>query len=326
MNKKVLILKPRLDLPFKKFGLEIANTGRLPDIRVHWKNFVDKLIEHHERQKDKVVVIEEQRWKFNNALPLLFSPDITYVPHVEKHNFKGLDNCRYYMQTVIPWLFTIDKLGWGGGASFANATYNVQDDEGKTFKRFQKRAEDGGSKFDQPDGEFVNHLGDYIFVPLQLPHDETIQWHSDVSVERFAESIAKWGARNNIPIIFKNHPINPGSLQHVKAMVKQYPNCLWLEHDLNIHSLIRQAKAVYVINSGTGMESMLHEVPVVRFGMCEYNHAAILGDIMNLKETYYKVCNSDREIMIDNYKQFYNWFVNLICYDSTNLGSFMKLK
>jgi len=326
LNRKVLILKPRLDLPFKKFGLERRNDNALPSIREHWKKFVDCLEQHHKRQKDKVIVIEEQRWKFNNALPLMFSPDITYVPHLEKHNFKGMDNCRYYMQTVIPWLFTIDKQGWGGGASFSNEVYDVAEDKGETFKKFKKRAEDGGSKFDQPNKEFTNDIGDYIFCPLQLPHDETIQWHSNVSVEQLAESLAKFGARNNIPIVFKNHPINPGSLQHVKNMVSQYANCVWLDHEVNIHSLIAQSKAVFVVNSGTGMESMLHEVPVVRFGLAEYNHAVIEGDIMNLKDTWYKVCNIDKDIMVDNYKLFYNWFVNKICYDSTNLGSFMKLK
>jgi hypothetical protein len=325
LNRKVLILKPRLDLPFKKFGLERRNNNPLPPIREHWKNFVDRLKEHHERCGDKVIVIEEQRWKFNNALPLIFSPDICYVPHVEKHNFKGLENCRYYMQTVIPWLFTIDPEGWGGGGSFSNWTYSCPPDDGATFKKFQERAFGGGSKFDQPEGEFHNKVGDYIFVPLQLPHDETIRWHSTVSVETMAESIAKWGARNSIPIVFKNHPINPGSLQHVKNMISQYPNCVWLE-SANIHSVIRQAKAVYVVNSGTGMESMLWEVPVVRFGLSEYNHAVVEGDIMNLKETYYKVCNLDKEEMIEKYKLFYNWFVNIVCFDSTNLGTFMKLR
>lgn len=326
MNRKILILKPRLDLPFKKFGLEQRNDNPLPPIRVHWKNFVDKLTEHHKRQNDKVVVIEEQRWKFDQHIVEIFNPDITYVPHVEKHNFKGNDTCRYYMQTVLPWLFTIDKQGWGGGASFSNDSYDVPDDDGATFKKFQDRAKAGGTKFDQPEKEFVNKVGDFIFCPLQLPHDETILWHSNVSVEVLAESLAKWAQRTGVPVVFKNHPINPGSLQHIKAMVQQYPNCVWLEHEVHIHSVIKQAKAVYVVNSGTGMESMLHEVPVVRFGLAEYNHAVIKGNIKSLKETYYKVCNVDKDIMLNNYKVFYNWFVNKICYDSTNIGTFMKLK
>ena len=34
--------------------------------------------------------------------------------------------------------------------------------------------------------EFINNLGDYIFVPLQLPHDETIKYHSNLKVITWA--------------------------------------------------------------------------------------------------------------------------------------------
>ena len=33
-----------------------------------------------------------------------------------------------------------------------------------------------------------------------------------------------------------------------------------------------------------------------------------------------------QSMMKENYRTFYNWFINRICYDSTNIGSFLKLK
>ena len=112
MNRKVLILKPRLDLPFKRFGLEKRKPNIEP-IRVHWQNFVDKLAEYHGMRKDKVVIVEEQKWKFSmNLVRGGFNPDIAYIPHTDKQLFNGREECRYYMQTVFPWLFTVDKDGW----------------------------------------------------------------------------------------------------------------------------------------------------------------------------------------------------------------------
>ena len=96
MKKRVLILKPRLDLPFKRFGLELKKSSIEP-IRVHWQNFVDKLHEYHVMKHDKVVVVEEQRWKFGWNMAEQFCADIVYVPHTEKHLFKGDETCRYYM-------------------------------------------------------------------------------------------------------------------------------------------------------------------------------------------------------------------------------------
>ena len=82
MKKKVLILKPRLDLPFKRFGLEIKKDNIEP-IRVHWQNFVDKLHEYHVMKHDKVVVVEEQRWKFNWTMAEQFYEDIVYTSYRE---------------------------------------------------------------------------------------------------------------------------------------------------------------------------------------------------------------------------------------------------
>ena len=75
MKRKVLILKPRLDLPFKRFGLKIPNKNLEP-IRVHWQNFVDKLHEYHTMRHDRVVIVEEEKWKLNNYLIQWYDPDI----------------------------------------------------------------------------------------------------------------------------------------------------------------------------------------------------------------------------------------------------------
>ena len=80
MKRRVLILKPRLDLPFKRFGLKVPNKNIEP-IRIHWQNFVDRLHEYHAMRHDKVVVVEEERWKFINMIVQFYNPDIAYIPH-----------------------------------------------------------------------------------------------------------------------------------------------------------------------------------------------------------------------------------------------------
>lgn len=328
MKRRVLILKPRLDLPFKRFGLKVAGK-QIEPIRVHWQNFVDKLHEYHVMRHDKVVIVEEERWKFNNLLIDYYAPDIAYIPHTDKKTFMGQDEndvCRYYMQTVFPWLFTIDKEGWGGNASHAKAGWEVAPDEDRTFNLFRERAYRGESKFEQPTGNFVNNIGDYIFVPLQLPHDETIRYHSNLKVITWAVKLMDWTYENRINLVFKNHPANPGSLEDVRQFSKRMDNCYFIDHEVNIHSLFKQAKAVYVINSGSAKEAMLHDVPIVRFGRADYNFAVVEGDIKDLDRTWQKVLNLSTDTMKENYRTFYNWFINRICYDSTNIGSFLKLR
>jgi len=321
---KVLILKPRLDLPFKKFGLEIKSKHQ-PDIRKHWHTFADTLKQHHQQKGDTVVTVEAPRWSFHNTLVDEYDADISYIPHVERHNFQGNDSCRYYMQTVVPWLFTIDKLGWGGGASFVGQDYDAQDDNGETFKTFQDRAKRGESKFEQPNVDSFTCGEDFIFCPLQIPHDETIKWHSKIEMIDLVEALCDWSDKTGHAVVFKGHPVNLQSMEPMRKVASGRDKVMWIDK-ANIHNIIPKAKAVYIINSGTGMESMCHEVPVVRFGDAEYNDAVITGNIRDLNTTLKKVENIDKKIMVEKYKKFYNWFVNRICYNVNDISTFMKLR
>jgi len=324
MSRKVLLLKPRLDLPFKKFGLELPNTS-LPEIRTHWAMWMEMLEKHHREKGDKVVVVEAQRFQFHNSLVDQYDPDIAYIPHVEKHNFGGDDRCRYFMQTVVPWLFTVDDKGWGGGGSFVGESYDTEpDDNGQTFANFQDRVKLGHSKYEQPNDDSFFCGEEFIFCPLQIPHDETILWHSKVKMEEVVQNLCEWSDDTGHVVVFKSHPMNQKSMEDMRRIATGRDKVMWIDH-ANIHNIIPKAKAVYVINSGTGMESMCHEVPVVRFGDAEYNDAVIKGDIYDLDETLEKVENIDKKIMVDNYAKFYNWFVNKICYNYHHMEDFEKL-
>jgi len=323
---KVLILKPRLDLPFKKLGLGVTNTN-LPDIRKPWEEFVNNLKRHHVQNGDKVIVVEAPRWQFNKSLIEAYNPDRAYVPHVEEHNFEGGPKCFYYMQTVIPWLFTVDGQGWAGGGSYLkNANYDdIEYDDGKTFDFYQNRAKSGDSKFDQPKNTSFDLDEPFVFCPLQLPHDETIKWHSPVSVEHFVDRMCEWSYRSGIKVVFKGHPINKASMEPIKRIIKH--RAIYVE-DVSIHEIMPKASAVYVINSGTGMEAMLHEVPVVRFGYADYNNAVVRGHLDNMEfmdKAYKEATTQDREDMIYTYKKFYNWFVNKICVTAHDIATYKKV-
>ena len=325
--RRILILKPRLDMPFKKFGLEISNPN-LPPIRVWWSKFVDTLKAHHERMGDKVVLIEAQRWMFDVSLVDRYSPDVAYIPHVEKHNFEGGDNCMYYMQTVVPWMFTIDHQGWAGGGSFVGEDFDTdQYADRDIFNQFKERMKRGESKFEQPNDNTFNCAEPFIFCPLQIPHDETIKWHSRVKCDELVESLCAWSDKYDKAVVFKGHPVNPGSMEPLKKIASGRKKVIWVDN-ANIHHIMSQEnlEAVYVINSGTGIEAMTHEVPVVRFGNAEYNDAVIRGRVTDLHETYNKIQKIDKKIMVDLYAKFYSWYFGKICYNASDIGTFMKLK
>ncbi len=304
---ETVVLKPRMDLPFKKFGLEIAS-DHIPDIRKHWVNVVDKFVQ------GVSLVIEMPRWMFNNTIQKYFDGDCTmYVPHMEKHNFKGNDLTQYYMQTVFPWLFTVDPLGWAGGAEYVE-TFKPDEIEtcGTSFNKLAEYVKAGNSKFQQPPKSNLDMPKPFIFVPLQLPHDETIQWHSDVTVPEFVEKLCEWAdsSEDNPLVLFKGHPVNLGAMEPLFEIVKQYKNVAWV-NELSIHDAIPKAEATYVINSGTGQEAMLHDASVVAFGRCDYQGAVIQGKINDLDFTYDAVKHDDKEKRKELYRKWYKWYLEL---------------
>jgi hypothetical protein len=306
-----VILKPRMDIMFKRNGLTIANSVNEP-IREHWVNFVEK------KKTEKTLVVEAPKWFFNKTICDQFKHNQTiYVPHVEKEWWGGNENCKYYMQTVFPWLFTVDSKGWFGGSEYKD-TFNEDNvsSDSKAFNELREYVQSGGTKFKHLQGNREwNRTEPYVLVPIQIPHDETIKYHSDVTVPEMVKAMCEWADNGGVKVVFKGHPVNLGAMQPLMDIIEQYDNVEYVT-DYPIGDMIKKSSAVYVINSGTGQESMLYDRPVVVFGRCDYERAAIKGDINDLESTWESVRNDDLEARLYTYRKWFNWFVNDIAFDT----------
>jgi len=306
-----VLLKPRLDIPFKKFGLERRNPNPLPEIRKHWENFANNVAAD--------LTIEMPRWTFNSTVESYFRETTQFlVPHVEKHNWGGGDNTRFYMQTVFPWLFTVDRKGWGGGAAFLNTFDQTKKYYSKLpFDVMRRYMKSGASKFPQPTGRKFDMGNNFIFIPLQLPHDETIKYHSRISVETFVKALCEWSeASPDRPrLLFKGHPVNLESMSPLKDIISKYEKSVYVI-DVSIHDIIPKAAATYVINSGVGQEAMLHDATVVCFGRAEYEGAVINGNIDSLDDVWKEVNRTVQSQKEEMHRRWYDWYLNDVTYDS----------
>jgi hypothetical protein len=317
---KVLILKPRLDIPFKFRGTPPPKAHeQLPEIRQHWENFVNKLEQQHKDKGDEVIVLEKPFLELTLHDVNKTNADISYIPHNDKKRFGGDHRCKYYMQTVFPWLFTIDENGWGGDAAYRDiAPCKFDFDFGEAFREFQERIFTGETKFEQPGGDYdFDKLGEFILVPLQVPHDLTIQYHSPISVQQYVQKISAWAKESNTNVVFKPHPLDRGWYNNMKkeSFELGQDNVTWIDN-VPIHKMLKACKACYVINSGVGLEAMLHQIPVVAFGRADYDSSVIKGEINDLTKTWKDVSISNNPGMINRYMRFYNYFINYVCFDS----------
>jgi hypothetical protein len=322
---KKVICKPRLDIPFK---VCLATRGMMKEpIRKHWKNFVDTMTDK------QTLVMESPRWMFIPMIQDRFpSGTKFYVPHVEKHNWGGREGTTfYYMQTVFPWLFTADEEGWAGGAKYIETFDPEAEFNEQPFLKLQKYIA-GGSKFQHLQSKTTDWTGinkdNFIVVPLQLPHDETIKYHSDISCEEFVTALCEFADNYaGCPqLVFKGHPVNLKSMEPLKAIIKNYKNVHYTAQG-NFHDLVRAAQGMWVLNGGSGQEAMLLEKPVACFARCDYAPAVIQGDIKDMGTMWNKFFplvasksiegNPVWEERLDMYKRWYDWYLNKIVIDTT---------
>lgn len=323
--KKVLILKPRLDVMFKK-GPVPMERGPIAPIRIHWKNFVELCYEEHRKRGDNVQILELPLWQFTPKIIEDINPNIVYIPHRESHSFSVSSpiEARYYMQTVFPWRFYVDSKGFAGGASFYPLKLFKTTDSTQWFDKLREYSLSGKSKFDQPQKgrALTDKVEPYIFFACQIPHDETIKHHSAVTVEQALEETLKASQKHKYNVIVKGHPVNPGSMENLKKISTKYTNSIWVD-DVSIHDLIPKAKAVVVVNSGVGMESLLYLKPVITFGRAEYD---VVTFSVDLNGKMYDLIKDVEHLKVneEEIKEFFDIWCNLT-YDTTNNLDFVKL-
>jgi hypothetical protein len=321
INKTALILKPRLDIPFKDNGAPVPEVVGPPNhpVRLYWMEFTNKLTVKLKEIGYEVVDIEMPLWQMNfNLLEELrnrfnFQADVLFVPHRDPYSFANgneYKNVYYYMQTVFPHLFSINNCGWGGDIeecshfSFPKAfTQTVP----YVFDEYRLAIDRNESKFPQPNNNNPLPFDKYVLFTCQIPHDETIKLHSNVEVIDGLKSVLEFTKRWGLNLIVKGHPINSGSMVDLKALTGEYPHARWVLEEHSIHKLLANCEALFTVNSGTGMEGILHKKPVYIFGRSDYSTA-----VSTVKPNYDSIRENWKiaEQNIPKYEQFFNRYVH----------------
>lgn len=303
--QKVLVLHPRLDVPFKKTEdiIPSKNYSNLIPIRKHWQNFYTNLIARHMGKKDSVTIVELPLWQFDDGYlrSVIDKYDLIYVPHKTKKDYTvQSDNLRFVMQTVFPDYFTIDKNGWGASLSYLPIDMNCGAHV-DYYSMFKARAAINVSKFEQPMKSTTFPYTNYILFVCQIPHDEVIKNYSKVSVIEALHKVLEFGQLNAKNVLVKGHPVNPGSMYELAELTEKY-DCAKYVDNISIHDALNNANSVVMVNSGVAFEAMLYNKRIFRFGDAEYRQ--VVPEFS--EQNYYNY-----EFNFDDYRKFINCFFEL---------------
>lgn len=330
MNKSIALVVPRLDLPFKE-SLNFEKDGRkLPqhiiDVRKEWYTLFENI---KEALGELGISFNEYlipMWEMTDDFLSSLSEDIIFISHrnslqVEVENKKNI----YLMQVMTRWLFSIDSKGWGATLSnYPCVEFKNSSSNSKIFDLYRNNIIfKNQSKFDQKKSMSKVQLvlrgdlpmGEYLFFPCQIPHDQTIIYNSDVEEIDVINSLVEWAEKNRKHIVFKKHPVNLKSMEPFEPIIQSSKFCRW--SDANINDLIKGSKGILTINSGVGFEAILHKKPVVTFGKIEYDVITHKGKLDNISQAYEYIKKFDFEKYKIDYYKFFNWYTRELCLDTT---------
>ncbi|WP_339526738.1 capsular polysaccharide export protein, LipB/KpsS family [Pseudomonas sp. EL_65y_Pfl2_R96] len=336
-TRNIAFYIPRLDRPWRRMP---ATSTQFPvvsddviDLRLRWKEFAVRMANALERAGLTVNVIELPGWEIDRERIDADGAALAFVPHRCHLNFlDGKTPVLFYMQEFFRWAFVVDGRGWSAASSVYPVARDINSDKAQTsFDEYRARLVDGrlASKFAQQAAKSKRQLIDegllpfdingrwfprrtlrpYIFFPLQVPTDQSIQLFSDFSEQVLVESLVEWAKENGVTVVLKPHPANMKSMKPFEKMVDN-TNVFYSE--ANVQDLIAHATAVYTINSGVGFEALLQVKPVVTFGRVEYDCVTFNATPTTLDEAWGYVQSSTAAELEVRYKNFVDWFLE--CY------------
>jgi hypothetical protein len=308
----ICILAPRADLPFKSSvnsGSAAVRQKRFNDpVRKYWHLFPRVLEESLRYEKRTVERRVLPNWAITPELIKGLKHDLILVPHRDANQIKD-PRCIFYMQEVFPEFFTVDKKGWAAGSqSYGSDTYKayrlrpafdkyLSQVRAKKHTKFQQHG-----KLSAPDN--------FLFFPLQLPHDEVIKRHSDDSFEGIANHVLNWCHNQRQHVLVKKHPFGK-RIDYIDDHLFKSPYIHFREVG-HVHDYIKRSKAVILANSGVGFEALIYNKPVVCFAKAMYepivgaarvsydNFGSVLGDVLS-------ELSKDRQA---RYEAFLDWYLS----------------
>ena len=214
---------------------------------------------------------------FTNILP---EDDFPGFPKIGHHTTGSRAKCLHLKIAYLKEYAYVDSRGFGpfsqcqDEATIESYISKLDSRKVEAFysQLFSKYCSNRESKFKQPESSLtLEKKALNIFFPMQTP-DDTVMQAAFVSQYRSIEIILHELEGSENLLIIKRHPFDQSAetTEFLEA-VSTNRNCIVSQG--NVHDLIEHCEVTFCVNSGVGMEAVLHLKPVITLGMCDYGFA-----------------------------------------------------
>lgn len=203
------------------------------------------------------------------------------VSYHTKGNARG--NIRI-KESAFPRYLTVDSTGFSGWHTAANLeqptisefleTVSENEVEETYQKLHREMVQSNSSKYKQREKQDtpISTGRGFFFLALQMTNDVVAElaYIDTYNLLKFSADIAE---RNQISLIIKRHP-RCTSIK-IKELLDTLRGSKYIEiTDASIHAILPACKAVLTVNSGVGMEALLHLKSIICTGKAEYSYIA----------------------------------------------------
>lgn len=234
---------------------------------------------------------------------------VSYHSKGEEHNHIRVK------ESALTQYFTMDSMGYSGWHSISNLqqdTFNNYFSEidnnavDQVFKDlYQEFVVKNKSKYVQPNIK-TNHPifeKEFYFLSLQVVNDIVADL-AYIDVYNLLKLTVEIALRNNINLVIKRHPkCKSSKIGTFLNKCKKYDNILI--SDASIHAIIPKCKAVITVNSGVGMEALMHLTEVICTGKSEYQFAAKIAKDKSSLENHLLSFNATDKAKLKKFVYYY---------------------
>jgi UDP-N-acetylglucosamine:LPS N-acetylglucosamine transferase len=232
----------------------------------------------HLMTKPELAVIPRWQLNWRHCVPKSFGPVISY--HTKNDN-NAKQNHLHIQESPFAGYCSVDTQGFAGFSSIATDFKKIEDSlKGVSFDSMERNLQEldnlfiknNISKYTQPEKNLTQLPPKYVFLPLQIQTDivAPLAWINGIDL---LNEVAEFFKNSSTKVVVKRHPYC-GSISVQKNLERLEHNGLIIVSNDSIHRLIKGAEAVFLVNSGVGVEALIHKKAVVACGRCDYAYAA----------------------------------------------------
>lgn len=226
--------------------------------------------------RDDIVIVPRHQYNWRYCSKRLGEDAYSISYHTNNNSPCSL----HVQESTLPGRCSIDSHGYAGFSSIANDFESINKcakivSNAEVDLNFEYMKElyvkNNKSKYEQSESN-AQIEGPYIFLPLQVTTDVVAElaW---IPALRLLEIVAQEYRNSDVKVVVKRHPYCTSISVQEKLESLERQGLIHLSTS-SVHALITGAEVVYTVNSGVGLEALMHLKPVVVTGKCDYLYAA----------------------------------------------------